>query len=155
MPPNGNYQVGYKKPPLHSRFKPGRAGNAGGRKKQADGFACLFTEALNETVTITENGRPRTISKRELLVKQVVDQAAKGEPKAFPRFFRLMAEIDRERKSGLRPVVGVIEHKDGTVSVCERDHGMALEGRHALYANMEDYRRGKPPIKKWFSRPPE
>ena len=45
--------------------------------------------------------RPRTISKRELLVKQVVDQAAKGEPKAFPRFFRLMAEIDRERKSGL------------------------------------------------------
>ena len=80
MPPDGNYQVGYKKPPLHSRFKPGRAGNAGGRKKQADGFACLFTEALNETVTITENGRPRTISKRELLVKQVVDQAAKGEP---------------------------------------------------------------------------
>jgi hypothetical protein len=74
MPPDGNYQVGYKKPPLHSRFKPGRAGNAGGRKKQADGFACLFTEALNETVTITENGRARTISKRELLVNGQVIQ---------------------------------------------------------------------------------
>jgi len=155
MPPETDYEVGYKKPPLHSRFKPGRAGNPGGRKKQADDFACLFTEALNETVTITENGRPRTISKRELLVKQVVDQAAKGEPKAFPRFFRLMAEIDRERKSGLRPVVAVTEREDGTVSVCEREDGMSLEARHSLYASMEDYQRGKPPMKTWFSRPPD
>src|SRR3954454_11405094 len=155
MPPDGNYQVGYKKPPLHSRFKPGRAGNEGAGKKQADGFACLFTEALNETVTITVNGRPRTISKRELLVKQVVDQAAKGEPKALPRFFRLMAEIDRERKSGLRPVAAVTEHADGTVSVCEREDGKSLEARHSLYASMEDYRRGKPPTKTWLSRPPD
>lgn len=153
MPPDDNYKVGYKKPPQHSRFKPGRSGNRPARTKQADKFASLFSDVLDETVTVTESGRHRKISKRELLVKQVVDQAARGEPKAFPRFFRLMAEIDRERQSGVRPVVSVTERPDGTVSVTERESPSAQSGWHSEYASMEDYERRKPPIKRWYSEP--
>ena len=156
MPPDTGYEVGYKKPPRHSQFKPGQSGNPRARRKQADDFASLFTETLNETVTITENGQRRKISKGELLVKQVVDRAAKGDPKAFPSLFRLMAEIDRGRKSGgVRPVVGVTEREDGTVSVMECEHGGALSGWRSLYASLEDYQRGKPPIERWWSEPPD
>lgn len=80
MLPKSDSQVGYKKPPRHSQFQLGQSGNPRARRKRADGFVSVFSEALDETVTVTENGRRRKISRRELLVKQVVDRAARGEP---------------------------------------------------------------------------
>lgn len=144
MPPKSDYPVGYKKPPRHSQFQPGQSGNPRAGRKRADDFACLFSETLDETVTVSENGRRRKISKRELLVKQVVDRAARGEPKGFAPFFRLMNEIDRERKSGVRPTVNLVKHEDGTVST-----------RGWVYASLEDYQRGRPPIRPRAGKPPD
>lgn len=103
MPREPDYEIGYKKPPVHTRFKKGQSGNPRTRPKRSKEFSALLTEILDETVPFTENGRVRRISKREAFVRQVIDPNVLGKEKALTSFLRLMDEIDRERKQGARP----------------------------------------------------
>ena len=65
-----DYKVGYKKPPLHTRFKKGQSGNPRGRPRGAKNFSSVLNDALNQPVFVTENGRRRKISKRELGIRR-------------------------------------------------------------------------------------
>jgi hypothetical protein len=83
-PPNSNNAtVGYCNPPEHTRFKTGRSGNPKGRPKGTLNIATVLERTLREKVIINENGRPRTVSKLEAAVKQLIDKATSGELKAF------------------------------------------------------------------------
>ena len=50
------YEVGYKKPPEHSRWKPGQSGNPKGRPKKVKDFEKLLDIELSQTLRITEGG---------------------------------------------------------------------------------------------------
>lgn len=84
-----NYRVGYGRPPAASQFKPGRSGNPGGRRKGAKNFATTIEEELNARIRVTENGRRRRISKRQAIVKNLVNKAAAGDLKAIPPLIAL------------------------------------------------------------------
>src|ERR1700726_761765 len=86
MPPDPDYVVGYGKPPERTRFKKGQSGNPHARPKRSKDFAALLTELLNEKVTITENGQPRQITKREAFVRRVIDRNVLGDAKAMQPF---------------------------------------------------------------------
>ena len=103
MPPDPDYEIGYKKPPEHTRFQKGQSGNPRARPKASKDLAAVLTEILDEKVTIMENGKRRRIASREVFVKQLVDRTVLGDPKAMGPFLRLMDEIDREKKHGVRP----------------------------------------------------
>ena len=90
-----DYKVGYKKPPLHSRFQKGQSGNPRGRPRGAKNFSTLLTEALNEPVVVTEDGRRRKISKRELGFKQLANKFAMAEAQATKMLLGLMLERER------------------------------------------------------------
>ena len=55
---DSGYQVGPDRPPLHSRFRKGQSGNPGGRSTKS--LPALLADALNETVSVTIDGRRRT-----------------------------------------------------------------------------------------------
>jgi hypothetical protein len=93
--PDDDYAVGYKKPPLHTRFKKGQSGNPRGRPRGSKNFSTLLTEALNEAVVITEDGRRRTISKRDLGLKQLANKFAMAEAQATKILLGLMLERER------------------------------------------------------------
>jgi hypothetical protein len=85
MPTDGDeYEVGYRKPPRAGQFTKGRSGNPKGRGKGRQNFATVIQDELRARVDITENGRRRSISKREAVAKQLVNGAAAGDPKAIP-----------------------------------------------------------------------
>ena len=44
----GDYEVGYGKPPRHTRFKRGRSGNPRGRHPGSRNLSTVLSEALNE-----------------------------------------------------------------------------------------------------------
>jgi uncharacterized protein (UPF0216 family) len=90
-----DYKVGYKKPPLHSRFQKGQSGNPRGRPRGSKNFSTLLTEALNEPVVVTEDGRRRKISKRELGFKQLANKFAMAEAQATKMLLGLMLERER------------------------------------------------------------
>ena len=91
--------MGYGKPPRHTRFEKGRSGNPKGRPSGAKNLSTLFIEALNETVIIAENGGRRKISKRQAIVKQIVNKAAKGDW----RCTKLLLELPQETGSSTEP----------------------------------------------------
>jgi len=89
-----SYVVGYKKTPASSRFKPGKSGNPKGRPKNSKNFATTLQKELETLVEVTENGRKKTITKREAVVKQLVNKAASGDPRATPLLLRAAAGDD-------------------------------------------------------------
>ena len=60
-------EVGYKKPPKKTRFKPGRSGNPKGRPKGCKNMRTIVKDILDRNVTIRENGRTRRVKFPEVL----------------------------------------------------------------------------------------
>jgi hypothetical protein len=91
----GDYEVGYGKPPRHTRFKRGQSGNPRGRPPGAKNLSTLLNEALNELVVVTENGGRKRISKRQAAFKQLVNDAAKGNWRALKLLVDILQDIER------------------------------------------------------------
>ncbi len=95
-PADDEYEVGNKKPPKHSQFKPGESGNPAGRRKGSLGFKTLLAAELKSTIKIQEAGKTKIVTKQQAMVKQVVSKALKGDDKAFGRLIPLMLAIGAE-----------------------------------------------------------
>ena len=89
-----DYEVGYRKPPRSTRFKKGQSGNPRGRPSGSKNLSTLLTEALNELVIVTENGRRRKVSKRETIIKQLVNQSANGDWRAVKMLLEILRDIE-------------------------------------------------------------
>ena len=74
-----DYEIGYGHPPRRSQFAKGTSGNPRGRPKGARSLTDRFEKALNERVTIDENGSRRTVPKSDAVMKQLVNKAASGD----------------------------------------------------------------------------
>jgi Family of unknown function (DUF5681) len=96
------YEVGYGKPPRHSQFKRGQSGNPRGRPAGSKNLATLVNEALNEPVIVVENGGRRKISKREAIIKQLVNRSAKADWRAI----KILLDIVRELEGRIEPETG-------------------------------------------------
>jgi len=90
------YEVGFGRPPVRSRFKPGQSGNPKGRPRGSKNMATLLDEELNARVPISENGKRKTITMRKAISKQTVRKAASGNE----RFIKLLFELDRLKDGG-------------------------------------------------------
>jgi hypothetical protein len=77
------YQVGYGKPPLHTRFQSGNRANPHGRPRRSDGLARQLFAALEEAAEIEgADGKRRKIAKRQLGIARLADKFAAGDPQA-------------------------------------------------------------------------
>jgi hypothetical protein len=95
-----DYEVGYGKPPRHTRFSKGQSGNPKGRQRGSQNLSTLLREALNEPVVVTENGGQRKITKRQAFIKQLVNQALKGDLRAARLLLDNLKEIDSRTEPG-------------------------------------------------------
>lgn len=77
-----DYEVGYGKPPRHTRFQPGQSGNPRGRPKGTKNLKTDLMEELREKIVIREGDRPRKVSKQRAMMKSVVNRAIKGDPRS-------------------------------------------------------------------------
>lgn len=96
MPPEKkrDYQVGYGKPPGHTRFRKGQSGNPRGRPSGSKNLKTLLSDALNERVIVAENGGHRKIIKREAIVTQLVNRSATADWRAVKILLDLLCDIE-------------------------------------------------------------
>jgi hypothetical protein len=76
------YEVGYGRPPKHTRFKPGQSGNPKGRKRKPPllpDLKRLFEQALSEKVTVKQGDKEQTLTMVEAGFKQLARQHAQGD----------------------------------------------------------------------------
>jgi hypothetical protein len=83
------YRVGYKRPPVHTRFKPGQSGNPSGRPKGSQNLHTLFTKILAEEVSLREGANVRKVTKAEAVLRGLVIGALKGDQRSLGTLFRL------------------------------------------------------------------
>src|SRR5262245_46659352 len=80
------YEVGYGKPPVHSRFKPGQSGHPGGRKTGQRNLKSIALDILDTEIEVAENGRVTKRSIAEALLLRLVQAGLKdGDIRAITR----------------------------------------------------------------------
>ena len=73
------YEVGYGKPPTHSRFQPGQSGNPAGRRKGVRNLKTDVMRTLTTPVKVKEGGRTRTRSTQEGALMVLREKALRGD----------------------------------------------------------------------------
>lgn len=99
-----DYEVGYGKPPKHSRFKPGQSGNLKGRPPKSHMDSAPITENAVDDILRRELGRKLRVkdgtgtcelTALEVAVRSQIQSAAKGNALAQRDLIRTAAELEQ------------------------------------------------------------
>jgi hypothetical protein len=82
-------RVGYRRPPRHSRFQPGRSGNPRGRPPGVKSLSDIVRKIVGQKVTVTENGRARRVPRLEAILLRAAGEASRGDPRALRLLLQL------------------------------------------------------------------
>ncbi len=88
-----DYEVGYGKPPRHTRFQPGHSGNPRGRPKGTNNLKTDLLEELGEKILVREGEHSRRVSKQRAVVKSVVNRALKGDARLNAQLISMMMRL--------------------------------------------------------------
>lgn len=89
----GDYEVGYGRPPEHSRFRKGQSGNPRGKVKGRRSLKAILAEELSARMTIGINGRQVTASRQQLMVQTLTARAAAGDTRAARMVIELILQV--------------------------------------------------------------
>ena len=83
------YNVGYGKPPTHSRFRTGQSGNPKGRPKGSRNFSTDVKATLEEPIRVTHHGKSKTVSTQRAALLRLREKALSGDARALDRLVEL------------------------------------------------------------------
>ena len=95
---DAEYKIGYRNPPRHTQFKPGRSGNPKGRPNGAKGLPLIVRETLTQKITVRTATGTKRISRIEAVLQKTVEQAMKGNPRALAELLKLYGNAVPEEK---------------------------------------------------------
>ena len=81
--PTGDYEVGYCKPPIETRFPNQTGTNRKGRPKGSPNIATILDRILNRKVTVRIGDTPQPMTYFEYLFVRASETAGKGDLSAF------------------------------------------------------------------------
>jgi hypothetical protein len=104
-----HYGVGYGKPPVATRFKPGQSGNPLGRSKRSrnssrpslneERLKVIILDEAYRTISINDANGTLTIPMAQAVIRSLAVSAAKGSQRAQRLFTQLLASIERDNKN--------------------------------------------------------
>ena len=101
----GDYEVGYRKPPEHSRFKSGVSANPRGRpKRKALAAGEIINNVLNAPAEYRDRGRTKTAARRELILRNYVRLALGGDVRSAEALLKLRAHAQRFGDAGIHTI---------------------------------------------------
>ena len=91
-----DYEVGYKKPPRHSQFKPGNRGNPKGRgKRKVETEAETLKRVLNFPAEFRHGGKSKRAPRIELMIRRYGAAALKGDVGAAAMLLKIRAHCEK------------------------------------------------------------
>jgi uncharacterized protein DUF5681 len=91
-----DFKVGYKRPPRHSRFQPGRSGNPRGRQKAVRNPGTDVKRTLEVPVRLNEQGKARRVSTQEATLLRLREKALKGDARSLDRLLELAQTFNND-----------------------------------------------------------
>ena len=89
--------IGYKRPPVHSRFVKGKSGNPQGRPKGTQ-VGSTLANLVNQTITVTLEGIPRKMPLTEALAMSLAHRALAGNTAAAREFMKIVDKVAEEQR---------------------------------------------------------
>jgi hypothetical protein len=93
-------RVGYRRPPRHSRFQPGRSGNPRGRPRGVKSLSDIVRKIVGQKVTVTENGRVRRVPRLEAILLRAAGEASRGDARALRLLLQLTERYGESAQTG-------------------------------------------------------
>lgn len=90
---DGDYKVGYGKPPETSRFQKGQSGNPSGRPRGSKNTALAIHRVLNRTVQATVDGKRRNVPLSEAVAMSLSQRALSGDQRAAVSLLKLASSL--------------------------------------------------------------
>jgi hypothetical protein len=108
-PAEGDYEVGYAKPPMETRFAPGKSGNLRGRPKGSgkrknlpalheERLKTIILEEAYRKISVNDAKGPVTIPMAQAVIRSLAVNAAKGSQRAQRLFAELVASVETANK---------------------------------------------------------
>ena len=88
-----DYDIGYGKPPVATRFKKGNRANPRGRPRGSTSIGAILQRAL-DAPAVAADGKRRRLTKRELMVRSLVERSAGADLAATKLLFELLRKAD-------------------------------------------------------------
>jgi hypothetical protein len=85
-----DYEVGFRRPPKSTQFKPGKSGNPRGRPKGIRPVSAVLQQILAQRIAVTENGRTRRLPTLEVMLRRLANDAMRSEPSALKLMLSLV-----------------------------------------------------------------
>jgi Family of unknown function (DUF5681) len=100
-----NYEVGYKKPPQHSQFKPGNRANPHGRRGKAGQRreSDIVYDIMQGRVDFREGGKSKRAPRIEVMIKSYGEAALRGDVRAAEALLKIRAQF--AQNPGIEPGV--------------------------------------------------
>src|SRR5262249_53619310 len=89
----GDYKIGYRRPPHHTRFEKGRSGNPRGRPQGHANAKTIVSRAINERVRIREGETERAMTKLEAMLQGHLVKAIKGDARSASLVINLVTRL--------------------------------------------------------------
>ena len=106
-----DFKVGYKRPPMHSRFKPGVSGNPSGRRKGSPNLKTLFDKILAEEISLREGQTVRKVTKAEAVIRGLIVGALKGDQRSIGSVFKIaegIGQFEEDKPASITTITRVI-----------------------------------------------
>ena len=126
-----DYEVGYAKPPISKRFKPGISGNPSGRPRGAknkqsnlsdERLKQIILDEAYRNVAVNDGGKRNSISMAEAVMRSIAVNAAKGEHRAQKMFIELLDKTETSRKERADELLNIaIDYKQSWENTLEKN----------------------------------
>jgi hypothetical protein len=103
--------IGPGNPPKHTQFQKGTSGNLKGRPKGSKNLSTTFMEAARHPVTVTLNGKERTVTAMHATTLRLAEKAAGGDARATAAFLDWIDEIEK-RAAAAKPAAFSLSEAD-------------------------------------------
>jgi hypothetical protein len=124
----GEYEIGFGKPPPHTRFKKGESGNPRGRPVGSANAKTRIARVLDGKVAVREGGKTRFISKLEAMFEAQTNKAMKGDPRSFSTVIAHAARIGALAESAAETSIPTAEEDAAIIEDFLRRHARPTEG---------------------------
>jgi hypothetical protein len=140
-----DYEIGFRRPPVRRRFKPGQSGNSKGRPKGRRKVRTAVEEALNQRITIREGDRTHSLSKLDGFVLTILNKALQGDAKAQTVLITLLRSLgmtgEMPEPTSTEPITA---HDGEIIADFLRRHGASTNNAAASDENATDNRQSTP-----------
>ena len=93
-----DYEVGYGKPPVSTRFQKGHKGHKAVGPRKPKSLSAQLDAILAEKMNVNENGKAQRMAKEDVFLRQLVNRALAGERQATSAMLKFL--IERQQRPG-------------------------------------------------------